>query len=143
MDQSPINFGNASPLSGTLPGAGRAEFGQGSASAMSMRWSALHDASGVVALLAGTEPEAMGPELRNYPAIIRDAGGWRRAQAEQGIDDLAAFMEPGLAALLAAHARGTDASPAARALWREFQRARNALLALAPPPGEIAPRRFM
>ena len=44
-------------------------------------------------------------------------------------------MEPGLEALLTACARGADPRPAARALWNEFLRARDALVALAPPPG--------
>jgi hypothetical protein len=116
-----------------LPGAGRASFGQASVSAMSMKWSALHDAAGVVAMLAGVQAEVMTPAARNYPAAIRDAGGWRRDHAEQGVEDLAAIMEPGLAALLAVHARGADPGPAARSLYQEFRAARDALLALVPP----------
>ncbi|MGH6785447.1 MAG: hypothetical protein ACREBO_01340 [Novosphingobium sp.] len=125
--------GLTSPPHGALPGSGRAEFGQASASAMSMKWSALHDAAGVVATLAGLSAEPMRPEVRNFPAIMRDAGGWRRHHAEQGIADLGAVMEPGLAALLSVHARGTNPAAAALALWQEFQAARAALLSLAPP----------
>ena len=124
-----------------LPGSGRAEFGQGSASALSMKWSALHDAAATVALLAAIEAEPMTAELRNFPAVMRDAGGWRLAMTEQGISDISAIMEPGLSALLAAHARGADARPGARALWQEFHGARNALLALAPPKGRAGPLR--
>ena len=127
------SFGHAA-AGGTLPGTGRAAFGQASASAMSMKWSALHDAANVVATLSGLNHEAMRPEVRNFPAVMRDAGGWRREMAEQGIDDLAAIMEPGLAALLAVHARGGDPSVPALALWQEFHAARAALLALTPPP---------
>ena len=134
MDASHSNFGTPTPSQGgTLPSAGRAAFGQASATAMSMKWSALHDAAGVVASLAGETAEPMQPEVRNFPATIRDAGGWRRGAAEEGIDDVSAIMEPGLAALLAVHARGADAAPAARALWQEFKAARDALLALLPP----------
>lgn len=133
----------AAPQPGAvLPGAGRAEFGQASASAMSMKWSALHDAAGVVAMLAGIAAEPMRAEIRNFPAVMRDAGGWRRTQAEQGIDDLSAIMEPGLAALLAVHARGVNPASAALALWQEFHAARAALLALTPPPSNTPPRRF-
>ena len=121
------------PSASTLPGAGRPAFGQASASAMSMKWSALHDAAAVIATLAGLAAEPMRPEVRNFPAVMRDAGGWRRELAEQGIDDLAAIMEPGLAALLAVHARGASASIPALALWQEFHSARAALLALTPP----------
>jgi hypothetical protein len=103
---------------------------------MSMKWSALHDAADVVAALAGLSPEPMSADARNFPATVRDAGGWRRHHAEQGVDDLAAIMEPGLAALLAVHARGADPRPAARSLYEEFLAAREALLALAPPAVE-------
>jgi hypothetical protein len=133
----------ATPAPGAvLPGAGRAEFGQASASAMSMKWSALHDASGVIAMLAGIAAEPMRPEVRNFPAVMRDAGGWRRERAEQGIDDLSAVMEPGLAALLAVNARGVNPASAALALWQEFHAARAALLALTPPPSALPPKRF-
>lgn len=133
----------AQPATGTLPTSGRPEFGQASASAMSMKWSALHDAVAVVGTLAGLAAEPMRAEVRNFPAIMRDAGGWRRDQAEQGIDDLSAVMEPGIAALLAIHARGANPAPAALALWQEFHAARAALLALTPPPEAVTQRRFM
>ncbi len=134
----------ASPAAGALPTSGRPEFGQASASATSMKWSALHDAVAIVGTLAGLAPEAMRPEVRNFPAMIRDAGGWRRDQADQGIEDLSAVMEPGIAALLAIHARGVNPASAALALWQEFHAARAALLALAPPPAETpGSRRFM
>lgn len=97
-----------------------------------MRWTALADAAGIVAALAGAEAEPTTAEGRDFPALIRDAEPWRREQAENGIADLAAVMEPGIVALLAIHARGTDSRPAATALWREFVAARGAILALSP-----------
>lgn len=115
--------------------AGPLPFGQGSASALSMKWSGLHDAAATVAAIAGLEAPPMAPAVRNLPSVMRDAGGWRRERAEQGIEDLAALMEPGLEALLTACSRGADPRPAAQALWSEFVRARDALVALAPPPG--------
>ena len=117
---------------GTLAAAGRASFGQASASSMGMKWSALHDAAGVVASLSGLAPEPMTAELRNFPAVIRDVGGWQRETAEQGVEDLSAIMETGIGALLAVHARGIDARNAALSLWHEFVAARSALLTLAP-----------
>ena len=131
------------PGTGVLPTSGRAEFGQASASAMSMKWAALHDAATVVGTLAGVATEPMRPELRNFPAVMRDLGGWRREAAEQGIDDLSAIMEPGLVALLAVHARGTNPAVPALALWQEFQVSRAALLVLTPPPESPTQRRFM
>lgn len=131
METSPVSF---SPTAGAtaLPAAGRPQFGKASVSAMGMKWSALHDAVAVVGVLAGLQPEDMRPGVRNFPAVMRDLGGWRCDLAEQGIEDLSAIMEPGLAALLAAQARGVNPSAAALALWQEFYAARNALLTLAP-----------
>lgn len=137
MDATPLNTAGAKPLGGILPSAGRPQFGQGSASALSMKWSALHDAANTVGLLAGMPPRVLTAEMRNFPALMRDVAGWRRELAEQGIEDLAAIMEPGLAALLSAHARGADPGPPARALWEEFHAARDALLGLLPPEGAM------
>jgi len=122
-------------------GSARASFAQGSPSATSMRWAALADAACVVAALAGMEPERTSPGVRNFPALIREAEAWRRERAENGVADLAAIMEPGIAALLAVNARGADPQPAAMALWREFIAARAAILALLPPSGALGPRR--
>jgi hypothetical protein len=146
MNLPPTDFGMpaamGNPAGGALPGSGRAQFGQASSSALGMRWSALHDAAGVVATLAGLAPEPMTKELRNFPAVMRDAGGWRRAMAEQGIGDISAFMEPGLSALLAVHARGVSPAVPALALWQEFLAARDAVVALTPPAGETGSMRF-
>ena len=130
------------PGTGAQPTSGRPEFGQASASAMSMKWSALHDAVGVVGMLAGLAAEPMRPDIRNFPAVMRDVGGWRRDPTELGIDDLSAIMEPGLAALLAVHARGANPAVPALALWQEFHAARAALLALVPPPAANSVRRM-
>jgi hypothetical protein len=133
---------NAVPPSfAVTPASGRASFLQAGASAISMRWAALADAANVVATLAGLEPERPAAEVRNFPALIRDAEGWRRERAENGVADLAAIMEPGIAALLAVNARGADPRPAAMALWREFVAARTAVLSLLPPSGALGPRR--
>lgn len=132
MEASMIKKSDERTGGGRLAGSGRPEFGKGSASALSMKWSALHDAAGIVATIAGLTAETITPQIRNFPANMRDAGDWRRELAEQGIEDLSAVMEPGLSALLAAHARGVSPQPAAEALWREFLTSRNAMLELAP-----------
>lgn len=129
MSSTPTNHG--------LPGAMRPQFGQAPAGSLSVKWTALHDAANVVAGLGGIPAAAMPTRLRNFPAAMRDAGGWRRALAEQGVQDLAAFMEPGLSALLAVRARGADAAPAALALWEEFKLARDTLLSLTPPSAPV------
>lgn len=133
---------NALPPSFTAAsGSARVSFAPAGASVTSMRWAALGDAANVVAALAGLEPERTRAEVRNFPALIRDAEAWRRERAEHGVADLAAIMEPGIAALLAVNARGADPRPAAMALWREFVAARAAILSLLPPSGALGPRR--
>jgi hypothetical protein len=138
MNAVPPSFA-AAPRTAAPP---RAAFAQSGASAMSVRWTALADAANVVATLAGLEAERTTAEVRNFPALVRDAEPWRREQAENGIADLAAVMEPGIAALLALHARGADSRPAAMALWREFVSARGAILSLLPASGNLGPRRL-
>lgn len=123
------NFGSSQPRS------------TANASSTSMRWAALGEAGQVVAMLAGLEAERPSKEVRNFPALIRDAEPWRRELVDTGCADLAAVMEPGIAALLAVNARGADCRPAALALWREFATARSALLELLPPSGDLGPRR--
>lgn len=95
-------------------------------------WSALSEAAGLVALLAGLEPALRSGLEDDVPALIGAAEPWRRARAEQGLADLSAILEPGIAALVAVNARGADPRPAARALWHEFAAARAAILALLP-----------
>ncbi|NIR98637.1 MAG: hypothetical protein GWO03_11515 [Gammaproteobacteria bacterium] len=106
-----------------------------------MRWAALTDAGSVVALMAGLAPEKPSAEVRNFPAMLRDCPDWRRRLAEGAVADLAAIMEPGLAALMAINARGADPRPAAQALWREFSNSRSAILDLLPKSGNMGPRR--
>jgi hypothetical protein len=107
--------------------------------AIATRWAALADAANLVAVLAGLEPELATPGGQEIPVLIRDAEAWRRERAENGVADLAAIMEAGLAALLAVNARGANPQPAAMALWREFVAARAAVLALLPPDGARPP----
>lgn len=109
------------------------------ANAAGARWTALIDAAGIVATLAGVDPLADMDEAADFPHRIADAEPWRQAQAENDIADLAAIMEPGIAALLAVNARGADPRPAAESLWREFRAAREAILALLPPDTAPAP----
>lgn len=125
----------------TMQNSGRASFGAASGSSFSMKWAALHDAAKIVATLARVETEKTTTTERNFPAIIKDAGGWRLEAAQKGLQDLSAIMEPGIAALLAVNARGADASAPARSLWNEFATAKQALLGLAPETGDMGPRR--
>lgn len=127
MDQASSLF---SPASAQAPAEALSD--GASTNRLGLTWAALHDAADTVARLSGRVPTAMSPEIRNFPAAIREAGGWRLNLAEQGVSDLAAMMTPGLAALLQISARGDDAPAAAEALWQEFVLARDGLLHLLP-----------
>lgn len=124
------------------PFGARPSFGHALTGTTNLRWVALQDAGWVVAALAGIAPEKPGPEIRDLPVMLRNASERVRERVGFGIDDLAAVMEAGLSALLAAKASGADASAPALALWREFTKGRAALFALVPPSGTANPARI-
>jgi hypothetical protein len=99
---------------------------------MSVQWAALQDAASAVATMAGLASEKPSAHVRNFPALIKDLGGWRLELATDGVADLAAMMKPWVKALLAVSARGQDPTAAALSLWREYHHARAALLGLVP-----------
>jgi hypothetical protein len=122
MNAIPPSFAGTGNLPDTLP--------RDAVDRLAEKWAALHDAATLVAALAhGTGPSTAA--ANDFPAAIGATFGWRRVLVEQGIDDLAAVMEPGIAALLAVTARAGDPAAAAKALWQEFLTARDALLAVA------------
>ena len=141
MSVNAAHISSSLPGSGDLPDVARSGLGQGGASPTALRWAALNNAAAVVAALAVLDHKPCASDVPDLPALARDAGGWRRALAEQGVDDLAAIMEPGIAAILAAQAHDGACAAAALALWHEFDRARTALLALVTPGGSATPHR--
>lgn len=129
MDATPVDF---------LMHQAAVTVGDGdSRSALALDWTALHAAAEVAASLAGIRADAMPAAAQAFAPAVERAGGWRLDLARQGIDDIAAMLEPGLAALLAIHAQGGDPQPPALALWQEFDRARQALLAIARSAQDI------
>ena len=131
MTVQPTDFSAARPMAAPQRGP----------STMSVQWAALQEAASAVAALAGLAAEKPTSQVRNFPALIRDAGGWRHELASNGVSDLAAMMTPGVKALLAVAARGQDPTAAALTLWREYHHARAALLALVPEQGRMGPLR--
>ena len=132
MDATPIYPNQVIPVGG-LPDPGQPHFSESPPRILNGRWAALHDAGAATRELAELPDEPVDPAILSFPEAMREAGGWRLAAAEQGIEDLLAVLVPGLSALLTAHARSSDITPPALALWREFQSARDALLMLTPP----------
>ena len=123
MTATPTDLATATRREGAAAGA---------PSAIARQWAALQDAGCAVAELAGLAPEKPSTRVRDFPALIGDAAGWRLKLASDGVADMAAMMTPGVKALLAVAARGQDPTAAALALWREYHHARTALLALVP-----------
>ena len=98
------------------------------AAVLSEQWAAVHEAAGAVGGLAQLGRETLGEDIADLPERAAQRGGWHFEAAARGIDDLAAFMQPGLRALLALTAKGQDTTAAALTLWREFHCARNAIV---------------
>lgn len=129
MDATPTDF-LARYAEHAVPHDGEPPSGDPS-SPLALKWTALETAAEVVASLAEIRTKNGAAAAQALAAGIERAGGWRLALARQSVDDIAAMMEPGIAALLAVHAQGGDPRPPALALWQEFDRARQALLTLA------------
>jgi hypothetical protein len=100
------------------------------AGALVGQWEALHREAARLAALAGIAPEAPQPD---FAALVAPAGAWQRGLAARGLVDIAAMLQPGLAALATLSARGQDTAAPALALWREFHAARASVLALFQP----------
>ncbi|MFN6936604.1 MAG: hypothetical protein ACK4NZ_15805 [Tsuneonella sp.] len=90
-------------------------------------WTALHAQAARLALLARISPETVRAQ-DGFVALLPLARSWQRTLVSQGIDDIAAMLASGLAALATLSSRAQDTAAPALALWREFHAARAALL---------------
>jgi hypothetical protein len=98
------------------------------------RWHALHAAGQEIGAMAALAAEPLAGPIEEFPRRIAERGGARLALARDGLEDLDAILQPGLAALRMIDARGQDTTAPALALWREFHALRSALLDLAQQP---------
>lgn len=122
---------HSSPLQPHCAATSDAQSGMGSG--LADGWALLQEAGEAVADLAqlGREPATLAP--RAFAMRAAAAGPARLALAERMIDDCAAALHTGISALAAAARAERDATAAALTLWREFDRARAALLMLTAP----------
>ena len=97
---------------------------------MHAQWDAVQGALVAIAAFAGMNRADLQPKLDDVSILLQ--AGVKDTQISQNLEDLAAVMERGLAALLAAHSGGVDIGVPARALWNEYEKAHAALLALFP-----------
>ncbi|BDW81032.1 hypothetical protein MACH24_04700 [Erythrobacter sp. Dej080120_24] len=102
-------------------------------STMSRRWDALHETANRLAQMAHLSPDRHLPATDAFSEMLDHATGWQRELAAQGIDDIDAMMQPGMAALTTLVQRGQDATAPALALWCEFHHARDAVLSAVRP----------
>lgn len=100
----------------------------GRVDAISARWAALHAAAAAVAGLAQIAPDQSTGEAPDFAAMIAGAPDWKVSLLRNGTDDIAAFMQSGLTALLAVNTVERNPAAAANALWTEFELSRDALL---------------
>jgi phage-related tail protein len=97
--------------------------------ALEAAWIDLHRQAGDLARLAQIAAEPA--KISAAPCgLIAKARPWQTNLFEQGIEDVAAMLGSGMAALATLSARGQDTAAPALALWREFHAARGALLAV-------------
>ncbi len=115
-----------------LPPASPAHNGRPTVEELANRWGAVHEAATAVAGLAQLGREEASAEIASLPIRSAQQDGRAYELVANGIDDLAAVMQPGLRALLSLTASGKDTTAAAMTLWREFHVARAAILALVP-----------
>ena len=99
-----------------------------------MRWQALSEAGRVIGVLAGAG-QMPRPAAGPIEDLLQAAQPWRRDLAATTIADLAAMLEPGIAALLEVNGAGANPRAAARALWREYLATREAVLDLLEQAG--------
>lgn len=73
------------------------------------------------------EPTQISPSLSR---LIDNAQPWQATLLAQGMEDVAAMLGSGMAALATLSGRGQNTAAPALVLWREFHAARGALLAV-------------
>ena len=102
-------------------------------SGLAAGWALLLEAGTAIAGLADVQDEAEIIAPRDFAMLAASGGPERLLRTEQMIDDCAATLHCGLNALADALGDGRDVASAALALWREFDRARRALVGLVAP----------
>jgi len=114
------------PPETTLP---RIDSALPSVAAIEAEWLAIHRQAQELAELAriAAEPAQITPA---FDLLMAKAKPWQHTLLTQGIEDVAAMLGSGMAALATLADRGQDTGAPALVLWREFHAARGALLAV-------------
>ncbi len=106
---------------------------------MAKRWDDLHARAGELAELAAISHKPFNSDLPRFAEDLATASDRQRRLAGQAIEDIGAIMKPGLTALRTIAVRDQDTTAPAIALWREFQSARESVLAIVgDQPARVA-----
>lgn len=98
-------------------------------------WALIHEAGEAIAGLAQLGASDMTIAPGDFAGRAAAAGPAKLRLVGRMIDDCAAALHTGLNALIDAAEAGRDPTAAAVTLWREFDRARTALVeTITPPP---------
>jgi hypothetical protein len=97
---------------------------------MIARWHTIVGDTGQLAVLAGLHEAAAPGQADAFLRALAQASEWQRELAWQGVEDIEALMQSGMAALDVLSERGQDARIPAIALWREVDSARRSIMAI-------------
>lgn len=120
------------PPETTMPDTADAWRGTAAADGMVQAWGDLHAKARDLASLARIAAEPAQAQATLAPLLVT-ARPWQQMLAMQGIEDMAAMLDSGLAALATLTGRGQDTAAPALTLWREFHAARSAVLLMLQP----------
>ncbi|MFN2099425.1 hypothetical protein [Altererythrobacter sp. MF3-039] len=93
-------------------------------------WKTIHDKAHEVALLGQLGSERLDNRVIGFIDKAKASPAFRQALIWRAIEDISAMLAPGLSALQQIETEGRDPTAAAVTLWREFFKARSAVLDL-------------
>jgi len=102
--------------------------------AMIARWQAIGSDAARLAGLASIGQRPESEDAGDFISALECASDWQRELAWQGVEDIAAMLQAGMAALDVLASRGIEPQVPALALWREVDAAQASLRAMLSPP---------
>jgi hypothetical protein len=97
---------------------------------MIARWRTIAADAGLLAGLAGLHETSTPEQPDGFFSALEKASEWQCELAWQGVEDIEALLQSGMAALGVLQDRGQDAQIPAMALWRELDAARRSVMAM-------------
>lgn len=97
---------------------------------MIARWHTIAGDTSKLAALAGLHERASPQHPEAFLRALEQASEWQRELAWQGVEDIEALMQSGMAALDVLKQRQRDSRIPAMTLWRELDAARRSVMAM-------------